>query len=343
MEMKDEREKKYLRYCITVAILVVLFIVLILLNISLGSVIIQIKDIVKTLLGQNVTETNYGIIWKIRLPRMMAAIILGGALALSGFLLQTFFNNPIAGPYVLGISSGAKLAVAIVMVLALGRYHTVSSAALITAAFVGAMISMGFVLLIARTGQRASMLIVSGVMIGYICSAITDFIITFASDASIVNLHNWSRGSFSGVSWEDVRVMAAVVLVTSAVVFLMSKPIGAYQLGESYALNMGVNIKLFRIMLVLLSSVLCACVTAFAGPVSFVGVAVPHLVKSFLKTGKPLIVIPVCFLGGAIFCLGCDLIARTIFAPTELSISSVTAVFGAPIVIGILLRRKVRG
>lgn len=332
-----------MRYCITLTILIVLFIVLLLLNINMGSVTVHIKDIVRILFDQGGSVTDHGIIWKVRLPRMMAGIILGGALALSGFLLQTFFNNPIAGPYVLGISSGAKLVVAVVMVIALGSRQMVGSAVLIAAAFVGAMISMGFVLLIARAVQRSSILIVSGVMIGYICSAITDFIITFADDASIVNLHNWSNGSFSGTSWEDVRVMAAVVLLTSLMVFLMAKPIGAYQMGESYAQNMGVNIKLFRVMLVLLSSMLCACVTAFAGPISFVGIAVPHLVKSFLKTSKPLIVIPVCFLGGAVFCLGCDLIARTAFAPVELSISSVTAVFGAPIVIYILLRKKVRG
>lgn len=341
--MENERTKRHLRYCAALTILAALFFVLVVLNISLGSVTVRIEEIVKILLGHSGSVTDHGIIWKVRLPRMMAGIILGGALSLSGFLLQTFFNNPIAGPYVLGISTGAKLTVAVVMVAALGRHHAVGSAALIAAAFVGAMISMGFVLLIARAVPRASMLIVSGVMIGYICSAVTDFIITFASDASIVNLHNWSRGSFSGTSWEDVRVMAAVVLLTSAAVFLMSKPIGAYQLGESYAQSMGVNIKIFRAMLVLLSSVLCACVTAFAGPVSFVGIAVPHLVKAFLKTSRPLIVIPVCFLGGAIFCLGCDLIARTVFAPTEMSISSVTAVFGAPIVIGIMLRKRARG
>lgn len=137
--------------------------------------------------------------------------------------------------------------------------------------------------------------------------------------------------------------MAVVVLAASAAVFLLSKPIGAYQLGESYAQNMGVNIRAFRVVLVLLSSVLSACVTAFAGPISFVGIAVPHLVRSFLKTSRPLLVIPVCFLGGAIFCLGCDLAARTLFAPMELSISSVTAVVGAPVVIGIMLRKKVKG
>lgn len=324
-------------------ILVVLLLVLIVLNISLGSFTVSPGDIWRSIIHRGGDSTNDRIIWLIRLPRLIAGIILGGGLALSGFLLQTFFNNPIAGPYVLGISSGAKLTVAIVMVSVFGAYQAVSSTVLILAAFVGAMISMGFVLLMARRVHRMSMLIVSGVMIGYICSAITDFLITFADDANIVNLHNWSHGSFSGIAWSDIGVMVIVVLITSAIVFLMSKPIGAYQLGESYAQNMGVNIKAFRVALILLSSLLSACVTAFAGPISFVGIAVPHLVKAALKTAKPIIVIPACFLGGAIFCLGCDLIARTVFAPTELSISSVTAVFGAPVVIYIMIRRRKRG
>ena len=144
------------------------------------------------------------------------------------------------------------------------------------------------------------------------------------------------------MSWGNVQVMAVVVLITMVIVFFMSKPIGAYPLGEVYAQNMGVNIKLFRIGLILLSSILSACVTAFAGPISFVGIAVPHIVKSLLKTARPLLVIPACFLGGAVFCLFCDLIARTVFAPTELSISSVTAVFGAPVVIYIMIRRQQR-
>ncbi|MDD4076124.1 MAG: iron ABC transporter permease, partial [Eubacteriales bacterium] len=317
------------RYWIVFAILIVAFLVLLFLNIRVGSVRASLAETVRALFHRVEGATTDDVIWKIRLPRTLSAILLGGALALSGFLLQTFFNNPIAGPYVLGISSGAKLTVAIVMVLVLGSYRAVGSAALILAAFVGALLSTGFVLLVSRKVRRASMLIVAGVMVGYICSAITDFIITFADDASIVNLHNWSRGSFSGVSWEDVRVMAVVVILAAIVVFLLSKPIGAYQLGEAYAQNMGVNIKAFRVVLVILSSILSACVTAFAGPISFVGIAVPHLIKALLKTAKPLLVIPACFLGGAIFCLGCDLIARTLFAPTELSISSVTALFGA--------------
>ena len=136
--------------------------------------------------------------------------------------------------------------------------------------------------------------------------------------------------------------MSVVVFITILITFFMSKPIGAYQMGETYAQNMGVNIRLFRVALILLSSILSASVTAFAGPISFVGIAVPHLVKNLLKTSKPILVIPACFLGGAAFCLFCDLIARTAFSPTELSISSVTAIFGAPVVIYIMIRRQKR-
>ena len=340
--MEDTATRRGIRYGLVLAGLLLALAALAGLNVTLGSVATSPADAWRILLGRGGEDALASIIWKIRLPRMLAAAALGGALALSGFLLQTFFNNPIAGPYVLGISSGAKLTVALVMVLVMGAGQSVGSLGLIGAAFGGAMLSMGFVLLISRKIRRSAMLIVSGVMLGYIFTAITDFIITFADDASIVNLHNWSRGSFSGVSWGDVRVMYLVVLATALVVFFLSKPIGAYQLGESYAHSMGVNVKAFRVALVLLSSILSACVTAFAGPISFVGIAVPHLAKALLKTSKPLWVIPVCFLGGAIFCLGCDLIARTLFSPLELGISSVTAVFGAPVVIAVMLKKPGR-
>lgn len=139
---------------------------------------------------------------------------------------------------------------------------------------------MGFVLIISRKVSSMSMLVVSGVMIGYICSAVTEFVVTFADDSDIVNLHNWSRGSFSGMTWDSVGVMSIVVGITFIFVFLMSKPLMAYQLGESYAVNLGVNIKRIRVLLVLLSSLLSACIVAFAGPISFVGIAVPHIVKA---------------------------------------------------------------
>lgn len=232
------------------------------------------------------------------------------------------------------------MVVAIVMVFLMGQAVRVSSAVLIIAAFIGAMISMGFVLLMSKRVNNMSMLVVSGVMIGYICSAITEFIVTFANDADIVNLHNWSRGSFSGMTWNQVAVMAVVIAVTSIAVFMLAKPLSAYELGEAYARNMGVNVRLLRVMLVILSSLLSACIVAFAGPISFVGIAAPHLVKSLLKTTKPILMIPACFLGGSLFCMFCDLLARTLLAPTELSISTVTAVFGAPVVLWVMIRRN---
>ena len=307
-------------------------------NVNAGSVSLSPGEIWQILLTRG--GDNGAIVWNIRLPRILAALLLGGALALSGFLLQTFFSNPIAGPFILGISSGAKLVLSLVMIGFLSRGVTVGSLGLIVAAFSGAMLSMGFVLAISARVKRMSLLIIGGVMIGYICSAVTDFVVAFADDANIVNLHNWSRGSFSGMLWENVGVMAAVVLLVLVLTFFLSKPISAYQLGEVYAPNMGVNIKVFRAVLILLSSVLSATVTAFAGPISFVGVAVPHLMRSLFKTAKPIVMIPACFLGGGVFCLLSDLIARTAFAPTELSISAVTALFGAPVVILVMLRRQ---
>jgi len=328
------------RYWASFLILTVLLVLFLALNVCIGSVNIPLKDVLHILGGSAGESTESDIVLQMRLPRALSALLLGGGLSLSGYLLQTFFHNPIAGPFTLGISSGAKLVVAMVMVAALGKSIPLSSAAMIAAAFAGSMISMGFVLLMSRLVDQMSILIVSGVMIGYICSAVTDLVVTFADDANIVNLHNWSKGSFSGIAWSDVTVMAVVIFAAFAAVFLMSKPISAYQLGEQYARSMGLNVKLFRGLLVILSSVLSACVTAFAGPVSFVGIAVPQLVKRLFGTAKPILMIPACFLGGAAFCLFCDLLARTAFAPTELSISTVTAVFGAPVVIVILLQKK---
>ena len=337
--MKKENK---IRYGMGFLILIVLLILLLFLNINGGSIRLSAREILAVLGRRSSDATAVSILWNIRLPRILAALLLGGALSVSGFLLQTFFSNPIAGPFVLGISSGAKLVVALVMIFLLGRGITISSLGMVGAAFVGSMISMGFVLAVSKKVNNMSMLVVCGIMIGYICSAITDFFVTFAEDSNIVNLHNWSLGSFSGTSWNSVKIMAVIVLVTLVCVFFLSKPIGAYQIGENYAQNLGVNIKALRVLLILLSSILSACVTAFAGPISFVGIAVPHLIKSLFKTAKPLVIIPAGFLGGAVFCLFCDLLARTVFTPTELSISSVTAVFGAPVVIYMMIRKQGR-
>ena len=328
------------RYIISFVVAIIILSVLFLWNVGAGSVDISTSDLFAILAGSGKDETFSQIVWKIRLPRILAAILLGGALSVSGFLLQSFFQNPIAGPYVLGISSGAKLVVALTMIFLLEKGIMISSFGMVMAAFVGSMLAMGFVLLISFRVSKMSLLVVCGIMIGYICSAITDFCVTFASDSNIVNLHNWSMGSFSGMTWENIKMIVVIVGVAVLVTFCLAKPIGAYQMGEAYARNIGVNVKVLRVTMILLSSLLSACVTAFAGPISFVGIAVPHLVRMATKTARPIILIPGCFLCGAVVTLFCDGIARTVFAPTEISISSVTALFLVPVVIAAMLRKQ---
>ena len=339
-EHAHSRALRRTRYIAVFAGLAAALLVMVILNINTGSVKIPVARILQILLRRQGAAKEVSIIWKIRMPRILQAAILGGALALSGFLLQTFFGNPIAGPFVLGISSGAKMCVAIVMILLIGRFGEASSWALILAAFVGAMMSTAFILVVSRAVNHMAALLVAGIMSGYICSAVTEFLVTFAEDSDIVNLHGWSQGSFSGADWSGTATAALLVGIAFVCVFLLAKPIGAYQMGEDYARSMGVNVKRFRMELILLSGILSACVTAFAGPISFVGIAVPFLVKRALGTSKPLVVIPAAFLGGAVFCMFSDLIARMAFAPTELNISTVTSVLGAPVVIFMLIRRK---
>ncbi len=335
--MKTEK-----RFAIIFALMAVVLLILVRVSIALGTVQMTRGEIWAILMGNGRDEMNRNIILNIRLPRILAAVILGGALALSGYLLQTFFHNPIAGPFVLGISSGAKLFVALAMIGLMSRGIQTTSIMLVAAAFAGAMAAMGFVLVISLRVSRMSILIVCGILIGYICSAVTDFTVTFADESNIVNLHNWSMGSFSGISWNDIRIMSVIVAFCFLSILLLSKPIGAYRIGEAYARSLGVNIRLLRTALICLSSFLAACVTAFAGPVSFVGIAVPHLIRRMFRTSKPLVMIPACFLGGAFGTLLCDGIARIAFAPAELSIGSVTAVLLAPVVIIMMIKTSSR-
>lgn len=339
-EYHMENFRRRSRYALVFAILIFAFVAIIVLNINTGTTNIPVGRILRIIFLGEGEATEYNIIWKIRLPRLMMAAILGGALSISGFLLQTFFENPIAGPFMLGISSGAKMLVALAMIYFLEKFHVVSSYTLVIAAFCGSLMATGFILLISRRVHHMATLLVAGIMIGYICSAVTDFVVTFAEDSDIVNLRGWSLGSFSGMSWSNVQVAGILIGVSVLFSILLSKPIGAYQLGEAYAQSMGVNIRFFRVALILLSSILSATVTAFAGPISFVGIAVPFLVKHGLNTSRPLVVIPGTFLGGAVFCMFCDLIARTAFSPLELNISTVTSIFGAPIVIFMMLTKK---
>lgn len=284
-------------------------------------------------------STESQILFSIRMPRMLLASVLGGALSISGYLLQVFFRNPIAGPFVLGISSGAKMVVGITLIF-LMPFIEVNSLTLILAAFIGSLLITSVVLLFSQKMKNMSMLLVIGIMVSYICGAVTDFCITFADDYDVVNLTNWSMGTFSGADWGNVRISSLLCLLGVIAALLLSKPISAYSLGEGYAMSMGIKVKPFRVLLILLSSLLSACVTALAGPISFVGIAVPHITRTLLKSSKPIFVIPATFLCGAVFCVFCDLIARTVFAPTELAIGTVTSIFGAPVVIYMMVKRR---
>ena len=331
------------RICVVFSLFIILLIAAVILSAHIGSVSIPAKDIISIVLkGDRSNSVAYNIIWKIRLPRIMLASLLGGALSLSGFLIQTFFRNPIAGPFVLGISSGAKLFLAITTIIMTGLFNQMPVSVTVIASFMGSLLSLLLVLLFTGKVRNMSILLVIGIMISYICSAITDLLINFANDSDIVNLTHWSKGTFSAATWQDVHISAFIVLPTFLVVFFASKPMGAYLLGEGYAKSLGVNIKTFRVLLVLLTGILSSCVAAFAGPISFVGIAVPHISRQLLKTTKPILMIPASFLCGALFCILCDLAARTMFAPTELSISTVTSAIGAPIVIWLLISRRRR-
>lgn len=333
-----EKERKIRRIAVFTA-LVFLVVLGFFLSITIGNVSISFKDALLVLTGDGDFK-NAAIITDIRLPRVIMTFILGGALAVSGFLLQTYFANPIAGPYILGISSGAKMAVAVLLIFITTSTGRTSSMMLVLAAFVGAVISTFFIIMISRAVRNMGILLAAGIMIGYICSAITDFLIAFADDSDIVNLHGWSQGSFSGTDMGTVKYAAGIVFVTLVSVMLLSKALDALRLGETYAKSVGVNVKVCRVLVILFSSVLSACVTAFAGPISFIGIAVPFLVRELLKSSKPIVLVPASFLAGSVFCMFSDLLARQMFAPTELNISAVTSLFGAPIVIYMMVRRR---
>lgn len=329
--------------------IIIVFIVLVLaafaafvLNLFIGNVSIGIDDVIRILTGISRDTKKINIIMNIRLPRTIMAFILGGALTVAGFLLQTYFSNPIAGPYILGISSGAKMVVAILLIVVARTGFYVRGYMLVLSAFVGAVIATGFIIIISRSVKNMAALLAAGIMIGYICSAVTDFLIAFADDSDIVNLHSWSQGSFSGADMEGAKYCLVIVTISFVLVMLLSKSLDAFRLGESYARSVGVNVRLCRFLIITLSSLLSACVTAFAGPISFIGIAVPFLMREALKSSKPVILIPASFISGAIFCLFSDLLARMLFAPTELNVSAVTSLFGAPLVVFMIVKRHGR-
>lgn len=311
------------------------------LNLSVGSVHISLGELWDAVRqGPGESPVSF-IIWKIRIPRALAAMSGGAFLAVAGLLLQVYFRNPIVGPFVLGISSGATLMVALVMLTSVFLGFTgVGPYVTVLAAFVGAAGAMAVVLAVAGRVRQGVMLLIIGLMIGYLTHAVTSLLIAFAEAERVKGFNLWSLGSFSGYRWKEVAVMMTGGGLLLAGVYALSKPLNAFLLGEEYAQTMGVNVRIFRLLIIFFSCALAALVTATAGPVAFIGLAVPHMARLSLGVSDNRLLIPAAALMGAASCEVCDFAARMMFAPVETPLSAVTSFFGAPVVILLLMKRS---
>lgn len=310
--------------------------------VGFGSVRIDLKEVIQIIFNRELSNsTNKDIIMDIRLPRAIATLVGGATLALSGLLLQIFFKNPIVEPYILGISSGATLFVALVMLggFSLG-FENPSAYMLVLGAFLGSLLVMMLVVVFAMRVKNIITLLIIGIMVGYICSAVTNILTAFADKEQLYGFIMWTKGSFSGFTWNNVGVLTSIGIPILIASFFTVKPLNAFLMGEEYAKSMGVNIKKFRLIIILIASILTAVTTAFTGPIAFIGLAVPHISRLIFKTSDNRVLIPGTVILGAIVTAFCDLICRTLFAPVELPISAITSFIGAPIVIYLILKRR---
>ena len=332
---------KKARYPSLFVLFLVLFALFFVMNIGAGSVSISFFEVCKIIYQHLTDSTHAAIIWKIRLPRTLAAGLCGAYLAGAGLLLQVFFRNPIVGPYILGISSGAALMVALVMLAGLSvGFLGIHPFFISLAAFAGAMVVMLIIISVAPRVKNIVTLLIIGLMLGYLCHAVTSILVAFAEERKLKGFVLWELGSFSGFCWDEVYLVVVMGGLFMLGAYLLCKPLNAFLLGEDYAKSMGVNILAFRIMIVVFSSALAGMVTAFAGPVAFIGLAVPHMARLVFGTSDNRILIPGAALIGGVVTILCDLVARLLFSPVELPISAITAFFGAPIVISFLLKRR---
>lgn len=312
-------------------------------SLNTGTVASQKLEVWRILLGDSVSGNLDFIVRNIRLPRSLASLGGGAMLAVSGLLLQVYFRNPIVGPFVLGISSGATLMVALVMLstLSVGMVGVVPYLTPV-AAFAGALGAMSLVMAVASRVKQGVTLLITGIMIGYLTSAVTSLLITFAESERIKGFSLWQLGSFSGYTWHELAVMMGVGCILLVLVYGISKQLNAFLLGENYAATMGVNIRRFRMALVFASCGLSALVTSTAGPVAFVGLAVPHMARLAMGTSDNKLLIPATALIGALVTGFCDIVARMLFAPVESPLSAITSFFGAPVVILLLIKNRAK-
>jgi iron complex transport system permease protein len=337
----------YLKSALLLGLLTVL-IGIFLVKLALGSVSIPLADVVAVLLGEEASKSTWQtIILDFRLPQALTAVLAGAALGISGLLMQTLFRNPLADPFILGISSGASLGVAIV-VLTVGSVTTVFLAGLgflgdlglAAAASIGAGAVMLIVLTAARRIASGMTLLILGLLFSYMTGAVVSLLLYFSIPERIQAYINWTFGSYSGVTWDQLLIMVPIIIVGLAAAFAMSKPLNVLLLGEEYAWSLGINIKRLRIGIIVTTSILAGTITAFCGPIGFIGIAVPHLCRSLLNTSDHRLLIPATILTGAIISLAAALVASMPGSSIVLPINAITAFIGAPVVIWVILSRR---
>ena len=330
-----------------ILLLMVTIVLLMVANLVIGSVNIPVADVCSILAGNDTQEIWSNIIWKARLPQALTAIVAGAGLAVSGLQMQTVFRNPLAGPSVLGISNGAALGVAFVVLLsgsiggvALSRLGYIGEAAMSVAAIVGALLVLLLIMWVAQKVKGHVTLLIIGVMIGYLANAIIGVLKFLSPEEDVKAFVVWGLGSFSRVSGNEMIVFVVLMCVLLPLAFLLVKPLNLLLLGDRYAANLGLNIRRSRMLVIISSGVLVAIVTAYCGPIMFIGLAVPHLTRALFRTSDHRLLMPATALCGAALALLCNLIARMPGFEGALPVNSVTALVGAPVIAMVIFRRR---
>ena len=326
--------------------LILCIIVLFVANLLYGSVRIPANEVLGILLGNESTNLSWNyIIWESRLPQALTALLTGTALSASGLMLQTAFNNPLAGPDILGINSGAGLGAAIVLLLFGGIIPTSNllfsgSLALVGAAFIGAILVTMLILIFASRLRSHTMLLIIGMMIGYVVSSVVSLLNFFSTAEGVQSYMMWGMGNFGGVSRTQLPLFTVFVLIGLSITISLIKPLNALLLGERYARNLGINIRRTRILLLLSTGLLVAITTAYCGPISFIGLAVPHMARLMLGTGNHRILVPATLLIGGLIALLCNLISMLPGDHGMLPLNAITPIIGAPIIIYVILNQR---
>ena len=329
-------------------ILLISIVVLVVINLLLGTVRIPVGEVCSILIGAgSESEIWTNIVISSRLPQVLTAIVAGAGLAVSGLQMQTVFRNPLAGPSVLGISNGSALGVAFVVLLsgkiggvALSRLGYLGDAAMSVAAIVGALAVMLLIVWISQKVKGNVTLLIIGVMIGYLANAIIGVLKFLSPEEDVKSFVVWGLGSFSRVSGDEMVLFVVLMCILLPISFLLVKPMNMLLLGERYAANLGLNVQRARMLIIVCSGVLVAIVTAYCGPIMFIGLAVPHLARALFRTSDHRVLLPATALCGAALALVCNFIARMPGFEGALPVNSVTALVGAPVIAAVLFGRR---